>query len=269
MRTSRSTVWRRLKQVAAVGCLVFALCAPAPAAADTVALQDYVFNVNGSSFCPDSACGGQLLPTGLDTSGFDFATGLGTLIFTFDPGAAGTYFLDAFFDHELHDPFFNEYGAVSGAPAAGVSWQIDEPGFGDGNRLGTIFDNTLANTLDNTDHVPGATSNFLNDCGGNSGGAPDPSCNNDVSLAMGFNFILSAGEEAVITLVASSLAPSSGFYLQQVNPDSRTGSSIFLSGSMAITSTTSVPEPGTLALLGTGVMGLWFAGARRRREVLR
>lgn len=269
MRRTFETTLRQVGRCAVVGCALVALCSPTSARADSVTLQDYAFNVNGSSFCPDSTCGGQLLPSGLDTSGFDFTTGLGTLIFTFDPGAAGTYFLDAFFDHELHDPFFNEYGAAVGSPAAGTSWQIDEPGFGDGNRVGTIFDNTLANTLDNTNHVPGATSNLLNDCGANGGGSPDSSCNNDVSLAMGFNFILSAGEDAVITLVIGSLAPSGGFYLQQISPDSRTGNSIFLSGSMAINSTTPVPEPGTMTLLAMGLIAMTYVGLRSAREVRR
>ncbi len=71
------------------------------------------------------------------------------------PPRPATTIVDAFFDHELHTPFYNEFGAENGAAGAGVSWQIDEPGFGDGNRLGTIFDNALANTLDNANHVPG------------------------------------------------------------------------------------------------------------------
>src|SRR5437762_970499 len=87
-------------------------------------------------------------------------------------------------------------GLALGAAGAGVSWQIDEPGFGDGNRLGTIFDNAMANALDNTNHVPGTLSNFFNDCGGNGGGSPDAACNNDASMAMGFAFVLSANQDA-------------------------------------------------------------------------
>src|SRR5258706_15073955 len=157
-----------VKGLAVMVVALLGLSSPASVWADPVALQDYLFNVNGTSYCPDAACGGSLVPAGLNSSAFDFSTGLGTLVWTFNPGAAGAYFFDAFFDHDLHAPFFNEFGMANGSPAAGMSWQIDEPGFGDGNRLGTIFDNAMANALDNTNHVPGKTSNFLNDCGGNS-----------------------------------------------------------------------------------------------------
>jgi hypothetical protein len=225
-------------------------------------LQDYLFNVNGTSYCPDAACGGQLLPAGLDASSFDFSTGLGTLIWTFAPGAAGAYFLDAFFDHSLDAPFFDEFGTANGSPAAGVSWQIDEPGFGDGNRLGTIFDNATANMLDNTNHVPGTASNFLNTCGGNGGGAPNPASNNDVSLAMGFNFVLTADQQVVITLATGTLRPIGGFFLQQTNPGG--SPDLFLTGSLDITSQPeAVPEPATLLLVGSG----FLAASRRRRQM--
>ncbi len=76
-------------------------------------------------------------------------------------------------------------------------------------------------------------SNFLNDCGGNGGGAADGTCNNDVSLAVGFNFALAAGGEAVITLTASSQPPAGGFFLQQLDPDVR-GDNLYLSETVDI-----------------------------------
>ncbi len=242
---------------------VLALTLPATAWSAPIGLQDYLFNVNGASYCPDAVCAGALLPPALDTSAFDFTTGLGSLAWTFAPGAAGTYAFDAFFDHDLHAPFFNEFGDAGGAPAAGVSWQIDEPGFGDGNRLGTIFDNAMANALDDTNHVAGAASNFLNDCGANGGGAPNPACNNDVSLALGFNFALAANQQALLTLTAGTVRPASGFFLEQIDPDAP-GNNLYLSGSLAVSdaSPSAVPEPGTLLLVASGVAAV----ARRARR---
>ena len=68
-------------------------------------LQDYLFNVNGVASCPDSVCASAQPASGLNAAAFDFASGLGTLTFTLDAAAAGTYFVDAFFDNELHAPF--------------------------------------------------------------------------------------------------------------------------------------------------------------------
>jgi hypothetical protein len=263
--TGGVTRTRRLVTIAAV---LLGLASPATVRANPVALQDYLFNVNGTSYCPDAACGGSLLPGGLDSSAFDFSSGLGTLVWTFKPGAPGAYFFDAFFDHDLHAPFFNEYGAVNGSPAAGMSWQIDEPGFGDGNRLGTIFDNAMANVLDNTNHVPGTSSNFLNTCGGNGGGPANAACNNDVSLAMGFNFVLAADEQVVLTLATSILRPGGGFFLQQRDPDSP-GDDLFLTGTLEMRAAppATVPEPASLLLMGAGLLSAGWA--RRSRGVTR
>src|SRR5882724_4642262 len=123
-----------LRPIAMTLAVLFLSVGPVRAAyASPTSFQDYLFNVNGTSYCPDASCAGLLLPPDLDSSSFDFSTGIGTLVWTFAPGAAGAYFLDAFFDHSLDTPFFDEFGTPSGSSAAGVSWQIDEPGLGDGN----------------------------------------------------------------------------------------------------------------------------------------
>jgi hypothetical protein len=245
---------RRL--IAAVACGILALALPSTALADPV-LQEILFNLNGTLYH------NTYVVPGLNSAAFDDATGLGTLTLTHNPGAAGAYFFDVFFDHQLHVPFYNEYGAVNGAPGAGMSWQIDEPGFGDANRLGTIFDNASNNALDNTNHIPGTLSNFANDCGANGGGAVNPNCNNDVSMALGFNFILAADEQAVITVMASAIQPTAGFYLRQHDPN--TPSNVYLTGAISIqpSGPAPIPEPRSWVLIGTA--GLLLGGALRRR----
>src|SRR5579863_5267815 len=163
------------KITAGVFALVFLGCmAPQGARAD-IALQESLLVVNGTQYY-DTFSG---VP-GLNVAGFNQTTGLGSITLTFNPGP-GSYSFDSYFDIEAGVPFFNEYGSVTGTPAAGQSWQIDDP------LLGTIFPNTQNNTLDNTNHIPGQVDNFLGDCAG-------ANCNGDVSWAMGFNFTLGSNE---------------------------------------------------------------------------
>jgi hypothetical protein len=235
------------------------LILPLEALADPVSLQEYFFELDGAQYSNTTT-----MP-GLESGGFDTATGLGILVLTFAPGVSGAHFFDAYFDHELHVPLYNEYGSVGGAPDAGVSWQIDEPGFGDGNRVGTIFGNAKANALDNANHVPGIASNFLGDCGANGAGSPNAACNNDVSLALGFNFVLAADEKAVITFVAGQTAPPGGFYLEQLSPadgnPAQAADSLFLTGALSILP---APEPSSSLLTLTGLIGLALRARRAR-----
>jgi hypothetical protein len=211
-------------------------------------LQDVIFNVNGNS------TEGSFAMPGLDSSGFNTTTGEGSLTFTFDPGVAGSYFFNAWFDNELSVPFDNEYGVVSGSPASGQSWEIGDP-----NAyyayLGPLpappgtdpQDDTYNNTLTNTNYIPGTTSNYFNDC--------TADCNGDVSMAMGFAFTLDANQQEVITLDLSETNPGSGFYLEQVHPvdpNNLTETDLYFTGSAETESTIpppSVPEPSTLLLL--------------------
>jgi hypothetical protein len=228
-------------------------------AAATPVLQESLFDLNGTTYHNTFAV------PGLNAAGFDGTTGLGVLTLTFAPGSPGAYHFTAFLDHQLHVPFYDEFGSVFGPPPAGVSWQIDEPGFGDGNRIGTIFDNAMNNALDNTNHVPGTTSNFLNDCGANTPPAPvDPTCNNDVSMALGFNFILAADEQAVIQIRASLSEPVAGFYLRQNSPDLSQTSALYLDASLAILDTQPVPEPASIMVLAAGLAGVAGVVWRRR-----
>jgi hypothetical protein len=196
----------------------------APAA--TIGLFDWAVNIDGTVTAQPS------LPGSFTT------TGLGTLTFTI--AGAGEHSVLGFFDHEIDEvinTFFNEVGSVFGTAAAGQSWEIDEPGY----LGGDIYTNFIASALDNT-------VGFL---------LPD-----DVSMAMGWNFILAADETAAITFLLGDTAPASGFYLAQFDPDSQ--ATLYFSSNIDIRSNGApVPEPSSLLLFGSGLVA--FAGWTRRK----
>ena len=229
---------------------VLALLLSAPGSAATIDLFGWGFNIDGTTYCSGGGCdnsGTGSLPGAIDTSGFDFTSGLGSISITIS--GAGAHSMVSFFDHDIdraQNTFFNEGGATIGAAAAGQSWEIDEPGFfPPGTPFGDIFDNFRANTLDNSIFDP-------------SGEIED-----DVSMAMGWDFMLAAGETATIELFLSETLPTSGgLILNQFDFDS--GANVYFSGMLSITGDppVGVPEPATALLFGLGLIGL--AASRRR-----
>ncbi len=240
-----------------LACMILLLCLSVNWAFGTVMLFDWAFNVNGDSY---EAVDNDTLPGYFDSSGFNWDTGFGVISVTYEPGVAGSYSLMGFLDHEIDEAdntFFNEYGESGGAAPAGLSWEIDEPGY----KYGDIYDNVLAGALDNTNAIPDS--------------APD-----DVSMALGWNFSLFAYQWAIITFDVTDImgdVPQDEFYLAHTDPDS--AASLYFHSTLQILGDPPddppppdpppgdpIPEPSTIILLLTGISGLAGVQLRRRRR---
>jgi len=194
---------------------------------------------------------------------------------TFNPGTQpGSYYVNLWLQEavDLSNPF-NEYGASSGSPSAGETWQIDVPDATYGGELGvtgagTIVGNTAANTLSDTNFVPGKTSNSdTSSCGFFGGGPADATCNDAASMALGFGFSLAAGDEEVVSFTVSQTAPG-GFYLSTTDPTTGTVDYFYGSATSQPIGTTTgpgpVPEPGSWVMLATIAAILAWVSRRRR-----
>src|SRR5690348_14421761 len=112
-----------------------------PVSALQLNLADHLINVDGGVIPPNAEPAG----TSLDDSGFDYSTGLGTV--TISISSAGAHFVGLYLDHEMDqalNTFFNEYAQAVNTPAAGESWEIDEPGYSFGNIFSHIESSTTA-----------------------------------------------------------------------------------------------------------------------------
>ena len=240
-----------MKKLLCVAATLLLGLAAKSALADPV-LTDVIFNVNGTS------TEGSFAIAGLDTSAYDQATGLGTLTFTLNPGAAGTYFFDTMFDIDINSAvFFNEYGTAVGTPGAGFSWEIGDYG---STTPPDVFDDTESNSLGNVNLLPGQTDNFNGSCVG-------PTCNSDAAMAQGVSFTLGANEEEIITMTLSTTLPTSDFYLDQTHPidaaDKNQQDVYFTMAATTQSTGSPVPEPATWMMLATG-MGAGLAGLRNK-----
>ena len=204
---------------------------PAPAA--VINLFEYNFNVNGTI---------STTPVGLDSSLFNSTTGLGTL--TWKTSTPGSYAFFSFFDHEIDEgtnTFFNETAKGHGNlpsynPLGPWFWQMEEPGWVWGD---------LYREFSNLNYE-------------NKNGMTNPHEFDDVAMGIGRKFDLAAGQQAIIALTLGLTAPNSEWYLEQFDPDSK--ASIYFSANFETGPNGVVPLPGTLLLLGIGL--LTMAGLR-------
>lgn len=126
-------------------------------ASATPVLYDWEINVNGTVYhalgseeygavTNGSAGGASISSMGFIMSdpggyGFNVPIALGTLNVVFDPGAAGNYSIQAYFDIEIDEwinGWDNEVGGESGSELAGQTGTIDNPG-GDSGDIAFIM----------------------------------------------------------------------------------------------------------------------------------
>jgi len=210
-----------------------------------IGLYDWGVNIDGT--VSEIGLLGDPIPGSVDVSGFNQTSGLGRIDIFFS--GAGAHNALTFVDHEIDEAintFFNENGTSSGgALGAGQTAEIDEPGF----VFGDIYTNFLNNSLDNTNSLL-------------------PGNEDDVSMAIGWDFTLGADEVAVASFFTSLTNDSGGlFTLEQNDPDSspvgaQGGTSIFFWSDLDI-GPAGLPEPGTLGLALFGMLSAF--GLRRRK----
>ncbi len=172
--------------------------------------------------------------------GADPLSGLGTI--QIQVTGSGAHAVSVFWDLDIYEEllgsglFDDEGSAESGPPPAGLSWEIDEPGY----AFGDIYDNFGAQTLDNS------ALGFAE----------------DISAALSWNFVLAADQTAFLSFVATTSIPQSGFHLLQTDPITGTTVAFYSALDIQGGGPPPIPEPGTLLLVGTGAL----AGIRRLRR---
>ena len=146
---------------------------------------------------------------------------------------------------EEFNTFKNEVAAVNGTAASGQTWEANAP-FAFPYEIYNHFlgsNDSTGSALDNTNNVATVNTDPANLC-----------C--DVAMALGWDFILQDGETAIIDYVVSdSLINASPFYLTHTDP---TNDQSFYYWSNLSIIPVSVPAPGTLLLMGLGLLGLGF-----------
>jgi hypothetical protein len=239
-------------------------------------LQDWEFNINGTDYFPS---GGATLATvpGLTQVGFNATTGVGT--YQIKTSTVGADYIAAFFYVPAGIPFYNEFGATSGSLAGGETWQIDVPEYdvsSANHGAGTIVDNLAGEALDEKNTVPGSTSNYLNNCGANGGGTATSTCNDFVSMALGFKFTpLTTGQTETVTFTIGTSNPGIFSLIDShpVDGSNVSALSIYLSGTAVLGNApppppppSGAPEPASAGLAAAAAGVLAFAKMRRSRR---
>ena len=226
---------------------VFLIFSVSRAQAPEIELFEWGFNIDGTTYCllaePDCNFNEESdLPASMDVTNFDFFTGLGTINITFSTPGDHIFvsWLDLDIDFLANDTDNETAAAVNLPAASGQTWEIDEPGFGslqDGSAgfpyFGDIFDNFLTSDVANGSSLDNQA--FFDVNVPQTLTPPD-----EVSLAMGWDVALVAGETATITFIVSQTEPMSGFYVVHSDPDSP--ADVYVSSSLAIVETNNPPS---------------------------
>jgi hypothetical protein len=195
-------------------------------------------------------------------TGFTASTGLGLIEITII--GVGAHNALVFMDHEIDESintFYNESASTGGTLEPGQSWEADEPAYLFGDIIGYLEvdedenetyvpQHVDLNTLDNSNAV--STDDFPN--------------GEDVSMALGWDFTLLAGQTAVASFFTRTTNDIGSFFIEQF--DAHSEASIFFWSTLDITGgevepPIAMPEPGTLGLALFGILSVF--GLQRRR----